>query len=143
MILLSFYAPWKHQETSAFLIFSECIETNQWQMVNRLCTVSCFAKIEFSCKSDRISRWPEIFHLLVLKSILHIYLSIYFFFVKVDLNLAYKKPINVNNNTAYISVNNNDDNKTEYLIVRQNQHIANIFYMAYMSNQAFTFLFFI
>ena len=65
---------------------------------------------------------------------------------KVDLHLAYKKPINVNNNTAYISVNklpsNNDNNKTEYLIVRQNQHVANRLYITDMGNQASIFLFF-
>ena len=74
-----------------------------------------------------------------------------FYFVsslfKVDLHLAYKKPRNVNNNTAYISVNklpsNNDNNKTEYLIVRQNQHVANRFCTTYMGNQASTFLFFV
>ena len=36
---------------------------------------------------------------------------------KVDLHLSYKKPINVNNNTVYISVNklpkNNNNNKTK------------------------------
>ena len=41
---------------------------------------------------------------------------------KVDLHLTYKKPINVSNNTAYISVNklpnDNDNNKTKYLIIR-------------------------
>ena len=41
---------------------------------------------------------------------------------QVDLHLAYKKPINANNNTAYISVNKllsyNDNDKTKYLIVR-------------------------
>ena len=51
-----------------------------------------------------------------------IYLFIYSLF-KVDLHLAYKKPKKVNNSTAYISVNklpsNNDNNKTEYLFVRQ------------------------
>ena len=43
---------------------------------------------------------------------------------KVDLRLAYKKPINVNNNTAYMPVNklpsNKANNKTKYLIVKQN-----------------------
>ena len=66
---------------------------------------------------------------------------------KVDLHLAYKKPINANNNTAYISVNkhlsNNDNNKTKYLIVRQNQHVANRLYITYMTNQASTFLLFV
>ena len=66
---------------------------------------------------------------------------------KVDLHLAYKKPINVNNNTAHKSVNklpsNNDNNKTKYLIVRQNQHVANRLYITYMGNQASTFLFFV
>ena len=66
---------------------------------------------------------------------------------KVDLHLAYKKPINVNNNTAYIFVyklpSDNDDNKTKYLIVRQNQHVANRLYITYMGNQAPTFLFFV
>ena len=75
-----------------------------------------------------------------------IYLFIYSLF-KVNLHLAYKKPISVNNNTAYISVNklpcNNDNNKTEYLIAGQNQHVANRLYITYMSNQASTFLFFI
>ena len=65
----------------------------------------------------------------------------------VDLHLAYKKPINVNNNTAYISVNklasNNDNNKTKCLIARQNQHVANRLYITYMGNQASTFLCFI
>ena len=44
------------------------------------------------------------------------YLFISFLF-KVDLHLSYKKPINVNNNTVYISVNklpkNNNNNKTK------------------------------
>ena len=65
---------------------------------------------------------------------------------KDDLHLAYKKPINVNSNTAYISVNklpSNSDNKTKYLIGRQNQHVANRLYITYMSNQASTFLFFV
>ena len=66
---------------------------------------------------------------------------------KVDLHLAYKKPINVNNNTAHKSVNklpsNNDNNKTKYLIVRQNQHVANRLYITYMGNQPSTFLFFV
>ena len=66
---------------------------------------------------------------------------------KVDLHLAYKKPINVNNNTAHKSVNklpsNNDNNKTKYLIVRQNQHVANRLYITYMTNQASTFLLFV
>ena len=64
-------------------------------------------------------------------SYLFIYLFIHSFIYlfipslfQVDLDLAYKKPINVNNNAVYISVNkllsNNDNNKTEYLIVRQN-----------------------
>ena len=48
---------------------------------------------------------------------------------------------------AYISVNklpsNNDNNKTKYLIVRQNQHDANRLYITYMGNQASTFLFFV
>ena len=77
---------------------------------------------------------------------LFIYLFIYSLF-KVDLHLAYKKPINVNNNTAYIFVyklpSDNDDNKTKYLIVRQNQHVANRLYITYMGNQAPTFLFFV
>ena len=66
---------------------------------------------------------------------------------KVDLHLAYKKPINVNNNTAHKYVNklpsNNDNNKTEYLIVRQNQHVANRLYITYMGNQASTSLFYV
>ena len=41
---------------------------------------------------------------------------------KVDLHLPYKKPINVNNNTAYISFNklpnNIDNNETKYVIIR-------------------------
>ena len=56
---------------------------------------------------------------------------------KVDLHIAYRKPINVNENTAYISVNklpsNNDNNKTKYLIVRQNQHVANRLYITFMA----------
>ena len=56
-----------------------------------------------------------------LLSNLFIYLFLLF---KVDLHLAYKKPMNVNSNTTYILVNkfpcNNDNNKTKYLIVRQN-----------------------
>ena len=36
-----------------------------------------------------------------------------------------------------------DTNKTEYLIVRQSQHVANRFYITYMGNQASTFLFFV
>ena len=75
-----------------------------------------------------------------------IYLFISSLFM-VDLHLAYKKPINVNNNTAYISVNklasNNDNNKTKCLIARQNQHVANRLYITYMGNQASTFLCFI
>ena len=47
--------------------------------------------------------------------------------------LIIKKRVNANNNTAYISVNklpsNNDNNKTKYLIVRQNQHVANRLYI--------------
>ena len=75
--------------------------------------------------------------------------SIYFIssLFKVDLHLASKKPIHVNNNTAYISVNklpsNTDNNKTEYLIVRKDQHVANRFYITYMGNQASTLLFFV
>ena len=38
---------------------------------------------------------------------------------------------------------NNDNNKTKYLIVRQNQHVANRLYITYMGNQASTFLFFV
>ena len=78
-----------------------------------------------------------------------IYLFIYFIssLFKVDLHLAYKKPINVNNNTAYISVNklpsNNDSNKTKYLIIIQNQHVANRLYITYMGNLVSTFLFFV
>ena len=83
---------------------------------------------------------------------LFIYLFISLLFVisslfKVDLHLAYKKPINVNNNTTYLSVNklpsNNDNNKTKYLIIRQSQHVANRLYITYMGNQASTFLFFV
>ena len=51
---------------------------------------------------------------------LFLYLFIYSLF-KVDLKLI-KNPINVNNNSAYISVNklpnNNDNNETRYLIIR-------------------------
>ena len=65
---------------------------------------------------------------------------------QVDLHLAYKKPTNVNN-TAYISVNKlpsyNDNDKTKYLIVRQNQQAANRLYITYIGNQASTFLFFV
>ena len=61
---------------------------------------------------------------------LSIYLFIYLFILcfKVDLHLAYEKPISINKNSAYISVNrlpsNDDNNKTKYLLVRQNQHVA-------------------
>ena len=55
---------------------------------------------------------------------LFIYLYIHLFFYslfKVDLYLTYKKTLNVNNNTAYISVhklpNNNDNNENKYLII--------------------------
>ena len=82
-----------------------------------------------------------------------IYLFVYLFIcslLKIDLHLTYKKPINGNKNTANISVNklsnNNDNNKTKYLIIRQNQHVANRLYItlfAVMDNQAFTFLFFV
>ena len=65
---------------------------------------------------------------------------------KVDLHIAYRKPINVNENTAYISVNklpsNNDNNKTKYLIGRQNQHVTNRLYITYMGQSAFHFLIF-
>ena len=30
MPLVSFYTPWKHQETKGFLIFSGCIERDEW-----------------------------------------------------------------------------------------------------------------
>ena len=66
---------------------------------------------------------------------------------KVDLHLAYKKPTNISNNPAYISVNklpsNNDNNKTKYLLVTQNQHVANRLYITYMSSQAPTFLIYV
>ena len=74
------------------------------------------------------------------------FLQIYLYLFISSLHLAYKKPINLSNNTAYISVNklaNNDNNKTKYLIVRQNQHVANRLYITYMGNQACTFIFFI
>ena len=65
---------------------------------------------------------------------------------KVDLHIAYRKPTNVNENTAYISVNklpsNNDNNKTKYLIGRQNQHVANRLFITYMGQSAFHFLIF-
>ena len=58
--------------------------------------------------------------------------------LKADLHLAYKKLINVSNNTVYISVNkhpsNKENNKTEYLIVRQNKHVAIRLYITYMGN---------
>ena len=83
----------------------------------------------------------------VAKEILFIYLFIISSLFKVDFNVGYKKPINVNNNTAYISINKllskNDNNKTEYLIVRQNQQVPNRLYITYMGNQASTFLFFV
>ena len=64
---------------------------------------------------------------------------------KVELHLFSKQPMNVNNNTAYIFVNkrpsNNDNTKTKSLIVRQNQHVANIPYINYMGNLASTFYF--
>ena len=70
--------------------------------------------------------------------------------LKIDLHLAYKKPINGNKNTANISANklsnNNDNNKTKYLIIRRNMHVANRLYIrlcAIMDNQASTFLFFV
>ena len=57
----------------------------------------------------------------------------------VDLHLAYKKPINVNNNTVYISVNNvptnNDNNKSEYLIVKHSDRL----YITYVDSQASSF----
>ena len=71
---------------------------------------------------------------------IYLYLFIYY------LHLAYKKPVNLSNNTAYISVNklaSNDNNKTKYLIVRQNQHVANRLYIIYMGSQASTSLFFV
>ena len=74
-----------------------------------------------------------------------IYLFIYFSLYKVDLHLNYEKPINVNSNAAYISVNklpnNNNNNKTKYLILRRNQQVANRLYITYMGNEAFFFLF--
>ena len=33
MALISFYAPWKHQKTSDFLVFSESIERDQWHVM--------------------------------------------------------------------------------------------------------------
>ena len=84
---------------------------------------------------------------------LFIYLFIYLLIcslLKIDLHLAYKKPINDNKNTANISANklsnNNDNNKTKYLIIRRNMHVANRLYIrlcAIMDNQASTFLFFV
>ena len=74
-----------------------------------------------------------------------IYLFIYFSLFKVGLHLNYEKPINVNSNAAYISVNklpnNNGNNKTKYLIFRRNQQVANRLYITYMGNEAFFFLF--
>ena len=58
--------------------------------------------------------------------------------------VAYKELIDVNNNTSYISVNklsnNNDNNKTIYLIIRRSQHAANRLYITNIDNQASTFL---
>ena len=75
--------------------------------------------------------------------ILFIFISSFF---KVDLHLAYKKPINVNNNTAYISVNKlphkNDNNKAKHIIVRQNQHFEYSIYINHVGNQASSFSFF-
>ena len=77
-------------------------------------------------------------------ALIYLFISALF---KVDLHLAYKKPTNINNNTAYISVNklpsNNDNNKTKYLLVTQNQHVANRLYITYMSSQAPTFLIYV
>ena len=68
-----------------------------------------------------------------------IYLFIYFSLFKVDLHLNYEKPINVNSNVAYVSVNklpnNNDNKKTKYLILRRNQQVANRLYITYMGNE--------
>ena len=69
----------------------------------------------------------------VLKDYLFIFISSLF---KVDLRLVYKKPINK-------LPSNNDNDKTEYLIVTKNQHVANRLYITYMGNQASTFLFFV
>ena len=70
---------------------------------------------------------------------MYIYIYIYIYILYI-LHLAYKKPINRNNNAAYISVNklpcNNDSNKTKHLIVGQNQHVTNRLYITYMGNQA-------
>ena len=85
--------------------------------------------------------WDSDIYLFICFMYLSIYLFIYvfvyfiYFFIylfilcfKVDLHLAYEKPISINKNTAYISVNrlpsNDDNNKTKYLLVRQNQHVA-------------------
>ena len=69
----------------------------------------------------------------VLKDYLFIFISSLF---KADLRLVYKKPMNK-------LPSNNDNDKTEYLIVTKNQHVANRFYITYMGNQASTFLFFV
>ena len=69
-------------------------------------------------------------YLFIYVFVYFIYFFIYLFILcfKVDLHLAYEKPISINKNTAYISVNrlpsNDDNNKTKYLLVRQNQHVA-------------------
>ena len=59
-------------------------------------------------------------------------------------DVAFKELIDVNNNTSYISVNklsnNNDHNKTKYLIIKRNQHAANRIYITNMDNQASTLL---
>ena len=36
IVLVSFYAPWKHQQSSGFLIFSGGIERDQWHEIDRL-----------------------------------------------------------------------------------------------------------
>ena len=73
-----------------------------------------------------ISEIQRFIYLFYLSIYLLIYLCILCF--KVDLHLAYEKPISINKNSAYISVNrlpsNDDNNKTKYLLVRQNQHVA-------------------
>ena len=80
-----------------------------------------------------------------------VYLLIYLFVLCLRLtsamlkfDVAYKELIDVNNNTSYISVNklsnNNENNKTKYLIIRRNQHAANRLYVTNMDNQASTFL---
>ena len=114
------------------------LQCKLWPRSHRMDQGQCGRSLHRSCSHGAFNS----FYLFIF----YFFISI-FFISKVDLHLAYKNPINVNNNTAYTSVNklpiNNDNNKTEYLIVRQNQHVANRLYITYMGNHASTFLFFV